>query len=88
VKITRKWFPRVPKVLFNIKFCKRNPYPEYYNREVERLTAKVRRAYSFFLAQLRTSYESPFYGEGECWTELYNYLKRRKENRANIPARQ
>jgi hypothetical protein len=89
------------------KILRKNPDPEYYNKEVKCLKAKVRRVYNKrklderykvelntlskqLLAVKKTAQEtflrSVLSNKDNCWSEFYNYVKRRKGNRENIPA--
>jgi hypothetical protein len=89
------------------KILRKNPDPEYYNKDAKRLKAKVRRVYNKrkldgrykvelntlykqFLAAKKTAQEtflrSVLSNKDNCWSEIYNYVKRHTENRENIPA--
>jgi hypothetical protein len=80
---------------------RKDPDPEYYNKEVKRLKVKVRRVYNKrklgkryqvelkrlskeLLATKKTAQET--FLQGNCWSEFYKYVKRRKGNREIIRA--
>ena len=84
----------------HIKFREKNPDPEYYNKDVKRLKAKVRRVYN--KRKLGEQYQWGLKRLKNCWqkkkklhrkhfcgqycSEFYMYMKRRKGNREIIPA--
>jgi len=89
------------------KKLRKNSDTEYYNKEIERLKTKVRKAYnkrklggpytdklkhlSKQLLEAKTAAQEAFLktilrNEGNCWTDFYKYIKRRKGSRENIPS--
>jgi hypothetical protein len=85
---------------------RKNPDPEYYNKEVKWLKVKVRRINNKrklgqqnqvelkrlskeLLAAKKITQETLLWSllqnEGNCWSEIYKYVKRQKGNREIIP---
>jgi hypothetical protein len=89
-------------VFFHKKILRKNPDPEYYNKEVKRLKIKVRKACNrrklgeHHLKEMkrlskpknrtRGFFRPILNNEGKCWSEFCKHVKRRKGYRENIPA--